>query len=141
MLRLVAPFCAALVLGVSVPEQGYALNRAGDPNAPALAIAFKPHQNCWRYVGKEAYFTGVFHTGDHLIITAAGEAHFADPATGRELVRVEPREVSFSQAKPYRGVSAIAEGEFIVPLTGRYDISLWPHAIQGFEGILLVCKR
>ncbi|MGI9169303.1 MAG: hypothetical protein ACR2FH_03895 [Caulobacteraceae bacterium] len=134
-LAVVAVACCAALSGRA------ALNRAGDPRAPPMSIFFKPGQTCWRYSGDEAYFTGKFRAGEHIVVTSAGESHFSDPATGREIARIAMRDMSVSQSKPYRPLDPSAEGEFRIPVTGSYDISFWPHAVQGFPGTLIVCKR
>jgi hypothetical protein len=118
-----------------------AQNRAGDPAVPANQISLKPGQTCWRYSGKEAFFKGQFREGEHLIVTSAGEAHEIDPATGREVARMVERSITVSQHQPYREIKPVAENEYRIPFDGAYDVSFWPHAIQGYPGVMIVCKR
>jgi hypothetical protein len=118
-----------------------ALNRAGNPNAPPLSIVFKPDQSCWRYTGREAFFRGSFRAFAHIIVTAAGELHTIDPATGREMVQMQMRDVFISPARGALKVEDAGKGEFVIPETGLYDISLWPHVMQGNPGMVVICKR
>lgn len=104
-----------------------------------VRVEFPAGQSCWKYRGDASAFKGAFLAGQRLIITSTGEAHFGD-AHG-QWITTQSREVSVFPERSSGEIAADQSGERVIPVTGRYSITVWPHAIQGYPGVMIVCKR
>jgi hypothetical protein len=99
-------------------------------------IAFAKGQTCWRYTGKSAFFSGYFQAGQKLVATATGDAHEADDK--REWIVTEAREVDVFDGKDTP--LDLKDDRITIPHAGKYSFSVWPHAIQGYLGTIIICK-
>jgi hypothetical protein len=102
-----------------------------------VAIHFPLHQTCWRYVGTAFDFQGAFKGGQRLVITATGDADMGNGRTN--WVETEARDVDVSMVDGGREIAAAQDGSFILPATGAYEISLYPMAIRGNKGTVVIC--
>jgi len=102
-----------------------------------VAIHFPLHQTCWRYVGTAFDFQGSFKGGQRLVITATGDADMGNGRTN--WVETQARDIDVSTVAGGREVAAAQDGSFILPETGAYDISLYPMAIRGNKGTVVIC--
>ena len=117
-----------------------ALNRVGNPYAPPTAIRFLPGHNCWKYIGKESIFSGLFAVNQRLMIQSFGESHGIDQRIGQESIELEKRDISLLSNEQSE-VQSIGDDTYIIPKSGKYDITFWPHAIQGYDGEIVVCRK
>jgi hypothetical protein len=128
----------ALVLAMAVTGFPALSQAAGGGGDGVMPIRFARGDTCWQYSGRAFMFRGRFLGGQTLVVTAAGRADFSD---GRHnWSRQEPRDVSIEAHGSGRSIDG-QDGEFYIPATGTYDISLWPHAIQGAPGTIRICTR
>jgi hypothetical protein len=102
-----------------------------------VAIHFPLHQTCWRYTGTAFTFQGSFKGGQRLAVTATGDADMGNGRTN--WVETEARDVDVSTVNGGHEVAAAQDGSFLLPATGAYEISLYPMAIRGNKGTVVIC--
>lgn len=126
-------------MGIALAALASAATAAPRLDTP-VRIEFRAGEPCFTYSGRASAFSGVFVAGQRLVISSTGEAHFGDPQGGR-WIKTQAREIDVSSASGAAPVTADDGGEWVVPATGRYSVTVWPHAIQGYPGVMIVCRR
>ena len=128
-------FIVASVLFVA-PGTSQAARRSDQ----AVEIHFARGSTCWSYRGTAWLFRGRFSAGQTLVIHARGQAMYGGE-DGRIYTRIEPREDIQVRLIGDDEVRGVAEPDYDVPYTGRYEIYIGPHAIQGQPGTISICTR
>lgn len=128
----------ALAAALAAPLSADAA-RGRDGDGP-VQIRFARGAVCWTYTGRAWEFTGRFAAGQTLTIRATGMATMGD---GRRTW--EEQQERFPTVSHHRGEPIDADDVdsniFVIPRSGLYDISLWPHAMQGGLGTTRICAR
>lgn len=123
--------CAALAAPLAA-EAG----RVRDGDGP-VQIRFARGAVCWRYTGRAWQFTGRFARGQTVTVRATGLATLGDGR--RTWTESHPRDPLMTY---HRGEAIEGEdGVYEIPETAAYDISLWPHYMQGGLGTTTICAR
>jgi len=135
MMRTLLRYAAAAACGLAFAAA--ALTPTVAAADTVVAIHFPLHQTCWRYAGTAFLFQGSFKGGQRLSVTATGDA---DMGNGRSnWVETQARDVDVSTVQGGREVAAAQDGSFLLPTTGAYEISLYPMAIRGNKGTVVIC--
>ena len=134
----VALSALALAAALAAPIAADAA-RGRDGDGP-VQIRFARGAVCWRYTGRAWEFTGRFAQGQTLTIRATGMATLGDGRRTWEERQDRFATVSHHRGEPIDGVDG-EDGVFVIPASGLYDISLWPHAMQGGLGTIRICAR
>jgi hypothetical protein len=112
------------------------LPRSGTPHD--VGIVFQAGQRCWKYSGTAHAFRGWFDAGQQLVVTSTGEFHFGD--SRGDWVTTDTREVTVMPLRSADEVVADRAGVRHIPKAGSYSIAVGPHAIQGYPGVVIVCR-
>src|SRR5262245_45624685 len=97
-----------------------------------VQIRFARGATCWVYQGRAFLFTGRFLEGQTLVIRARGQTLNSNGR--RNWITVDDRSVSVGPHDSDDIEMIEGRGAYEVPYTGRYDLGLSPHAIQGMPG-------
>jgi hypothetical protein len=130
---LLAAALAATTTLAGLPSQSQAQPRG------VMEIRFARGATCWVYSGRAYMFTGRFMEGQTLVIRARGQTLNSNGR--RNWITTDDRSVGVSPHNSDDVQTVEGRGRYDVPYTGRYDFSLWPHAIQGMPGTLQICTR
>lgn len=132
-IALAAALAATTALSI-LPAEAQAQRRQ------VVEIRFARGATCWVYQGRAFLFTGRFMEGQTLRIRARGQTYNSDGR--RNWITIDNRNVSIGpHGSDMNNADVESPGEYDIPYSGRYDISLWPHAIQGAPGTLQICTR
>lgn len=109
-----------------------------------IPVKLGTKNTCWKYHGLFDGFTVHVNSGDRLIISSTGEAHFSNGVDTWETV--QPRDITVS--KPPRSNTdniwiVRPQGEpavYSFDTGGDYDILLGPQAIRGMQSTVVVCR-
>ena len=104
-----------------------------------VEIRFARGATCWVYSGRAFLFNGRFMEGQTLVIRARGQTLNSNGR--RTWITNDDRMVSVGPRDSDDVETVDGRGRYEVPHSGRYQLSLWPHAIQGMPGTLQICTR
>jgi hypothetical protein len=125
---------AIVALAPLAPAQGSSRPATHDD----IRIVFKPGERCWKYSGRASAFRGSFDAGQKLVVTSTGEFHFGDDKG--DWVTTAARDVTVMPLQNETEVIADLAGVRHIPQTGDYSIAVGPHAVQGYPGVVIVCR-
>jgi hypothetical protein len=124
-------YAASILLAVPLP----ALARARFTAPVPVKLS---QDGCWKYSGRGDGFVVHAQAGERLVITAAGEAAFVDGAT--PWAEVNKRDIMVTARGKDTPVEPAAGNVYRFDRGGDYNLSLWPHAIQGLPSMVIVCR-
>jgi len=99
---------------------------------------FESGQKCWKYRGTASIFSETFAAGQKLVVTSTGELRYLDGKY--EYTVTQPREISVGRHGDSNTFDVDDDTEFVIPKSGEYEFSIWPHEMQGYPGTFIVCK-
>ncbi|WP_443747139.1 hypothetical protein [Asticcacaulis solisilvae] len=126
-----------LVIAVSLAFAGAAI--AAPRDKPPVPVKLSPG-GCWKYSGTADAFALTARAGDRLVITAAGEADFMGGGVSWATVQARDITVARKDKPDVVVLPEYGDGAYQFHKGGDYSITLWPHAIHGLPGMVIVCR-